>query len=392
MAAIIIDVPLLDSDIDWSVANRIVKVTVSRREYIYRQDILSMLEVFFGNVHCVEAIARRQNPGEWFITLSSERLVKMLLDKVSLIWNNIRFEFCDEDTTVVNLRVHWVPRKMKHSYLANIFNAYGAVKYVSEDSTSMSGNRMLTGMRNVTLNCSALQIQNIPHMIRTAGGAIPMLITTPGRPPLCLRCHSLGHVSMNCVTGRSGRADTLGAPKFSEVVQRQASVENESRDDSMSESEEGNRGETEIGDENRQEGDMGGFSVTEVNDDCLEERTGVLIQTAEVTVIKETAEGSGTGVGESGVVDSGSIGMESIFDPPEGELGDLKSTAISLDKRSEGEVKVGGSRVGLGKTVAVKATGGKVGGSKIGGGKTGGGKEGKIILGGVKKNKKGMKF
>ncbi|KAK6170979.1 hypothetical protein SNE40_019250 [Patella caerulea] len=108
-----------------------------------------------------------------------------------------------------------------------------------------------------------------------------MLVTTPARPPLCPQCNSAGHIGMNCISGGSGRADAICDPRLT-VVQRQANTDKESidSDDSMSESEEGNKGE--IGDDNRQEGD---FRGTEVNDDCLEEGKGVLIQTKEVTVI-----------------------------------------------------------------------------------------------------------
>ncbi|KAK6170976.1 hypothetical protein SNE40_019247 [Patella caerulea] len=96
MAAIMINVPLEDEDIDMDILKRTVKITVSRKDHVHRKDIVCMLEEYFDNMHCVEAVEKRENIGEWFVTLSSDKPVKMLLDKASHIWKGKRFCFCTD--------------------------------------------------------------------------------------------------------------------------------------------------------------------------------------------------------------------------------------------------------------------------------------------------------
>ena len=42
------------------------------------------------------------------------------------------------------------------------------------------------------------ETNSIPHLDKIANHQI--LITTPGRPPLCLKCHKTGHIRQNCLT------------------------------------------------------------------------------------------------------------------------------------------------------------------------------------------------
>ncbi|KAK6170978.1 hypothetical protein SNE40_019249 [Patella caerulea] len=85
-------------------------------------------------------------------------------------------------------------------------------------------------------------------MIALDDGAIQMMVTAPGRLPLCLRCKEIGHVSTNCSVGDSRRINVEKAPSFADVASsRAAQVEttiadcendtNSDSDDSMTESE-----------------------------------------------------------------------------------------------------------------------------------------------------------
>ncbi|KAK6165051.1 hypothetical protein SNE40_004294 [Patella caerulea] len=229
MADYIVDVELEDDDIDQSVLRRVVKVTVHRNEYVYRMDILSVVSNLIGNNTGIVAMAKRDNNEEWFITLTSERLVKILIDKGACVFNGKHYYFCDADTSVVNLRIHWVPRYLRDSFLLRVFRKYGVVKSIREELMVVDDKRLHNGLRLVTLNCTSVQVQRIPHMIRTAQGTIRMLVTAPGRLPLCLRCNCIGHRSMNCEKG-DNRVDVVRAPRFSDVVGGRSNREQQDND------------------------------------------------------------------------------------------------------------------------------------------------------------------
>ncbi|KAK6165128.1 hypothetical protein SNE40_023642 [Patella caerulea] len=205
-------------------------------------------------------MAKRDNNEEWFLTLASERLVKILIDKGAYIFNGKHYYFCDADTSVVNLRIHWVPRYLRDSFLLRVFRKYGVVKSIREELMVIENKRINNGLRLVTLNCTSMQVQRIPHMIRTAQGTIRMLVTAPGRLPLCLRCNRIGHRSMNC----EREVGVVRAPRFSDVVGGRVNRDQRENDipcsidsnESMGQSEEG-RNSNEGGDEvNSDEGNL----------------------------------------------------------------------------------------------------------------------------------------
>lgn len=54
-------------------------------------------------------------------------------------------------------------------------------------------------------------IENLPHQIRLAGGM--MLVVTPGRPPLCLRCRRTCHIRKECRVPRYDSYRRFGHPQ-----------------------------------------------------------------------------------------------------------------------------------------------------------------------------------
>ncbi|KAK6170981.1 hypothetical protein SNE40_019252 [Patella caerulea] len=247
MADYIDDVELEEDDIDQSVLRRVVKITVHRNEYVFKGDILAVVSNVIGNNDGVIAVSKRDNNEEWFLTLASERLVKIIIDKGACIFNGKHYYFCDADTSVMNLRIHWVPRYLRDSFLLRVFKKYGVVKSIREEQMMIDNKRVYNGLRLITLNCTAMQVQKVPHMIRTAQGTIRMLITAPGRLPLCLRCNCIGHRSMNCGRNDARGLDVVRGPRFSDVVGGRVDREQQQNDkessidsnESMGQSEEG---------------------------------------------------------------------------------------------------------------------------------------------------------
>ena len=56
---------------------------------------------------------------------------------------------------------------------------------------------MLDGSRTITLLTDEIKKHNFPHLVRFGHG-VTMLVTMRGRPPMCLKCHQVGHVRSGC--------------------------------------------------------------------------------------------------------------------------------------------------------------------------------------------------
>ncbi|KAK6191800.1 hypothetical protein SNE40_003396 [Patella caerulea] len=210
----IIDVDIDEEDIDESITRRTVKVTIEKKDYVYRKDVFDLFVSIFGNGRVVEAIAKREKSEEWFVTVKSETAYEQCLKQDSRVYKGRKFYFSDASKCVVNLRVHWVSRDYKNGFLKKVFSRYGEVRSVREETSNIEGFGVMNGLRHVTLVCTDSQAGNIPHMIRLCKGRVRMLVTAPGRLPLCLRCNCIGHVAASCVQGRSEQS----RPLFTEVL------------------------------------------------------------------------------------------------------------------------------------------------------------------------------
>ncbi|XP_050405547.1 uncharacterized protein LOC126821184 [Patella vulgata] len=191
----VIDVDFEDDDIDDDVVSRTVKVTLDKKVMVYRPTIFKMICLALDSSKAVEAISKRDKSEEWYVTLKSSKMVEALIDIGSGTYNGIRYYFCDATKSVVNLRVHWVPRYVKDRFLRKIFERFGEVTRVYEERSSYEGVQLGTGMRAITLVVSDFLKTPIPHMIRVEKSNLRMLVTAPGRLPLCLKCNCIGHVA-----------------------------------------------------------------------------------------------------------------------------------------------------------------------------------------------------
>ena len=67
----------------------------------------------------------------------------------------------------------------------------------------------MNGMREVLLKTDEVQKQKIPHLVKLGSGQ-SILVTMQGRPPLCLKCHDVGHTCKDCPSGPSNRRSFPG--------------------------------------------------------------------------------------------------------------------------------------------------------------------------------------
>ena len=92
---------------------------------------------------------------------------------------------------IFTIRVHWLPINHVGSILREIFAEYGEVLDLKMNKTSHAKLTAFNGQREVRLKCDEFRKQQIPHLINFQSGQ-SILITLPGRLPICLRCSEVG--------------------------------------------------------------------------------------------------------------------------------------------------------------------------------------------------------
>lgn len=70
------------------------------------------------------------------------------------------------------------------------------------------GVHVKSGVQTVMVEVSESQRLDVPHIIKFHCGSY-VLLTFPGRPSLCLRCHKLGHIWKDCPVGTRGYATAM---------------------------------------------------------------------------------------------------------------------------------------------------------------------------------------
>lgn len=189
--------PIASSYIDDAVKNKTLKLFIQGPDFLYRKDIKRLLLddgcILEKEILC---IYKERKAKEWFVVLENMDAVKHCLSRNYLKLNDNTRIYIEKLTRQrVVLKVHWLPAYIKNELLADFFSQFGTVEKVV--NIWNVDTKCDSGMREVLL-CTDDELKHrIPHTVKFDRG-ICMLITCPGRLPLCLRCHCLGHVRQEC--------------------------------------------------------------------------------------------------------------------------------------------------------------------------------------------------
>lgn len=200
-----------------SIKNRTIKVFINGSEYLYRKQLKQILIRQTGVVDDdVFFIYKEKKSKEWFVVLNSEKAVQMTLDKrVIRVSDNCSLNVERLTPQRVILKGHWLPAYIANDFLMEFFKDYGTVNKVEFEWNYDS--KVYSGIREVYLTTDDLLKNMIPHTVSFDNG-INMLVTCPGRLPLCLRCHCLGHVRSECTTRTGAQRGTT----YADMLRRRA--------------------------------------------------------------------------------------------------------------------------------------------------------------------------
>jgi len=164
-------------------------------------DIGSLLVKYGIPVSEVESISTGQ-PGDqsYYVSFNTIASVEKICSAAPLEVNNRKFLLTCLGKQIINVRVHWLPAFAPSTLVTNIMTEYGKVLKVSDGFVEIEGVQVKSGVRNVMLEVSESQRLAVPHII-TFNCGTQVLLTFPGRPSMCLRCHQLGHIRRDCPVG-----------------------------------------------------------------------------------------------------------------------------------------------------------------------------------------------
>ena len=164
-----------------------------------REDAIEVIRSAYSefDITTIDSIWKTDRFNVVFITFKHVYQAQLLIRTGSIVYQGKNFSFTNYDKQCVTLRVHWVHATIRNSFLSSYFAQFGRVISVEEETSEFRGVMLETGVRVVKIEISEATKDKIPHIVRF-GESNMMLITAPGRIPICLRCHMLGHRRTDC--------------------------------------------------------------------------------------------------------------------------------------------------------------------------------------------------
>ncbi len=196
------------SFIDDEVMKKTVKVVC--RQYATNSDVLGMLmSIAVGPDDVLGLYRGPPTDSGVYVTLVTDEALERIRSAPALLFNQKHFSVTQLGKQVVTIRVHWLPLFFSDNLIKHVLADFGHVIAVERCTTIHDRINIKNGMRVVSLEVDETQRLRMPHLIKFGCGT-SMLLTIPGRPPLCLKCSQVGHLRRDCVS----------VPSYSNAVRR----------------------------------------------------------------------------------------------------------------------------------------------------------------------------
>ena len=170
---------------------RTCKLFYNQGRLHHRSELLKGLSRLIEK-EAIEAVYSLNKPKEWFICFNTETKAIEFSTMIITIENR-EYKPKLYNNQEREITIHWAPDFIPNELIAEHFNQNYTVTSINKDKDQYG---FFNGNRKITLESA--ELNSIPHLDTIANHQI--LITTPGRPPLCLKCHQTGHIRQNCLT------------------------------------------------------------------------------------------------------------------------------------------------------------------------------------------------
>ncbi|XP_077486809.1 uncharacterized protein LOC144098156 [Amblyomma americanum] len=146
----------------------------------------------------------------WAITLKDAEAVKRITGIGELLLKKRRCLVIDPANQGVRLKLRWLLHSVPGEEVRAAFAPYGKVSETVRKRWRVHGmTEKGSTTRLVTLKMKAgVKFDDLPHQL-SVGGELALVVVI-GRPPLCLRIRSTGHIRKECRAPRCGVCRRLG--------------------------------------------------------------------------------------------------------------------------------------------------------------------------------------
>ena len=184
---------------------RTFKILIYGRRHVMRDDIEKAVYEHTEKIN-IESLYTTVNPKEYYVVCKTTEVYEHFL-KQTLNVNGIVVKPIPFDCTNIDARIHWLqeeePDEMLAFFLEEHCDEVASIRHETDE------NGVISGVRIATIKLIDSQRSSFPHILLLTPSD-PILITIPGRAPLCLRCHRLGHVRTQCNTPFCRHCNTYG--------------------------------------------------------------------------------------------------------------------------------------------------------------------------------------
>ncbi|MES9884707.1 MAG: hypothetical protein ABW185_28005 [Sedimenticola sp.] len=178
-----------------------VSFTLMGRVSASPMDLLELLcEKDIPATEVISLYKTSESANSFSVTFRTSETVSMVEKLMVLCNDRFRFHVSALGRQVLSIRVHWLPDYVDNSLLTAVFSQYGTIIDITDTTVDYKQMTIGTGTRVVTIETDEVLKRHIPHLLHFECGQ-KVLLTMQGRPPLCLRCHEVGHIRRSCPNG-----------------------------------------------------------------------------------------------------------------------------------------------------------------------------------------------
>ncbi|XP_049517044.1 uncharacterized protein LOC125942843 [Dermacentor silvarum] len=158
----------------------------------------------------VVALGAYQMNHVWAVTFCDSEAKKKMLAAGNFTVKDRRCVIVDLCDQALRIKLYWLLHGVPDEDVRTALAPFGKVLEVTRDKWRVQGcNEKNTTTRSVTLQLKVgVSTDDLPHQLRVAEDLA--LVSVPGRAPLCLRCHGIGHMRRDCRVPRCGHCRRYG--------------------------------------------------------------------------------------------------------------------------------------------------------------------------------------
>jgi hypothetical protein len=178
-----------------------LRVTFSpEKKPYFRNEVLEAICKMGIASHEIVAAGPMNDNSRWLVTLIDKDSTVTLMSNPPSIRGSVA-RVTTMESNIVNVRVHWLPMHIPSCALVAFLSQYGVVHNIVWDKSSIKGfEQVNTLIRNIVIELD--EDVEMPSLCKLVfeKKTYKMLVTIPGRGPVCFRCNAVGHTRSECTS------------------------------------------------------------------------------------------------------------------------------------------------------------------------------------------------